>query len=177
MFRSSTSVALLLSLSSAFAVFASPDDLRRREVEMEAALVAHLGTDAGSIRVALVDDEVVLAGRVQSRVTQELAKEVALSLDGVTRVSNRIEAALDPKLTEGLALLEGKDAELEIHVKRALVRDAGDAVARALEVEAVEGVVSLRGTAPDATSQTRALEVAAKVPGVVRLLDLTRAAH
>lgn len=172
-----TAALLLLLPSSTPAAFASPDDLRRREVEIESTLVAWLGADAGTIRVALLDDHVVLVGQVKERVTQELAKEIVLSLEGVKRVSNRVEALHDPTLTEGQTLLEGKDAELEMKVKRAMVRDAGDAVARAFEVEACDGTVSLRGTAPDAESQKRALEAASRVPGVVRVFNLTRASR
>jgi osmotically-inducible protein OsmY len=167
----------LVSLLSAPAALASPDDLRRREVEIESLLVAKLGSDAQTIRVVLLDGRAILVGTVKSRATQELAKEVVLSLPGIERATNHVEALLDPKLTEGQAQLEGKDAELEIRVKRALARDAGDAVARALEVEAVDGVVSLRGTAPDAAGRARALDSAARVPGVVRIVDLTRAAR
>lgn len=176
MSRPLATATFLLLLSSTSAAFASPDDLRRREVEIESALVSRLGSDAATIRVALLESHVVLVGTVRERVTQELSKEVVLSLDGVTRVSNRVVAINDPELTEGQALLEGKDAELEMKVKRALAREAGDAVARALEVEACDGTVSLRGVASDRTSQGRALDAAARVPGVVRVLDLTRAA-
>jgi osmotically-inducible protein OsmY len=175
--RSLTSPVLLLLLTATSAAVASPDDLRRREVEIESALVARLGEDARAIRAVAIDGHVILVGTVQQRVTQEMSKEVVLSLAGVDRVSNRVEAVRDPTFLDGQALLEGKDAELEIAVKRAMLRDAGEIVARALEVEAVDGVVSLRGAAPDATGREKALAAAANVPGVVRVLDLVRTAR
>lgn len=177
MSRSRSPFVLALALGSFLlpaVLSATPDDQRRRENEIETALVARLGEDAKSIRVQFAAGEVTLSGTVRSRVTQELSKEVVLAQAGIERVSNRIEAKNDPTLADGQAQLEGKDAELEIKVKRALVRDVGDALARALEIEAVEGVVSLRGVTPSADSRARALETAAKVPGVVRILDLTR---
>jgi osmotically-inducible protein OsmY len=176
MTRPDATIALLLTLGASSAAWAAPDDLRKREVEIEAALVARLGDDARSIRAVVIDSHVLLVGTVQERVTQELAKEVALSLAGVERASNRVVALNDPTLLDGKAMVEGKDVELEIKVKRALARDAGDTVARALEVEAVDGVVCLRGTTADAAGRARAIEVATKVPGVVRVLDLVRAA-
>jgi len=169
--------ALLLLLTATSAAFASPDDLRRREVEIESALVSRLGEDARSIRAVAIDSHVILVGTVTERVTQELAKEVALSLAGVERVSNRLVASNDVAWLDGSALAEGKDSELEIKVKLAVAREAGDAMARALEVEAVDGVVSLRGAAPDASGREKALAAAAKVPGVVRVLDLVRTAR
>jgi osmotically-inducible protein OsmY len=167
--------ALLLTLFATSAAFASPDDLRRREVEIESALVARLGDDARSIRVVAIDaSHLLLIGSVELRVTEEMAKEVALSLAGVERVTNHLVAIDDKTFLDGQLLLEGKDAELELKVKRALARDAGEALARALEVEAVDGVVSLRGATPDAASRDKALATAAAVPGVVRVLDLVR---
>lgn len=175
--RSLTPPILLLLLTATSAAVASPDDLRRREVEIESALVARLGDDARSIRVVAIERHVILVGTVATRVTEEMAKEVALSLAGVEKVSNRLVARNDPTLLDGQILLEGKDAELEIAVKRAVLRDAGESVARAIEIEAVDGVVSLRGAAPDATGREKALAAASNVPGVLRVLDLVRAAR
>lgn len=176
MSRPFAAIALLLAFGATTAAVAGPDDSRRREVEIESALVARLGDDARSIRAVVIDGHVLLIGTVHERVTQELSKEVVLSLAGVERATNRVVALNDPTLLDGKAMVEGKDAELEIKVKRALARDAGEGVARALEVEAVDGVVCLRGTTADAAGHQRAVEVATKVPGVVRVLDLVRPA-
>jgi len=176
MLRPFAAITILLTVAATSVATASPDDSRRREVEVEAALVAYLGDDARSIRAVVIEGHVLLVGTVHERVTQELSKEVALSLAGVERATSRVVALNDPTLLDGKAMVEGKDAELEIKVKRALSRDAGDAVARALEVEAVDGVVCLRGSTADAAGHDRAIAVAANVPGVVRVLDLVRPA-
>jgi len=150
------------------------ESARQREAEIEAYLVERLGDDASGIRVVLVGTRAVLTGEVQERVTQELAKEVVLSLDDVLSAANRIHARYDPTILEGQALLEGKDAELEIRVKRSLLRYAGEKAARQLEVETVDGIVSLRGTVDDATHRELALKVAGETPGVRQVLDLVR---
>ena len=151
-----------------------PEEARTRERSIEKTLVERLGPDAATIRVVSLGRRVILAGEVEQRVTAELSGEVALSLDGVGDVSNRVKARRDIELVDGKLLLEGEDAQLEIEVKRALWREVGETTARALEVEAVDGVVSLRGTALDDSHRTQALASAAHVPGVRSVLDLLR---
>lgn len=169
-------VAALGLTAAGWAQETRQQQVRGREVEIERYLVERLGGDASTIRVILVGTRAVLTGSVQERVTQELAKEVVLSLDDVLSAANRIEAKYDPTLFEGQALLEGKDVELEVRVKRALLRDAGERTARALEVEAVDGVVSLRGVVADTEHRELALRTAAATSGVLRVLDLVRVA-
>jgi len=166
-------IASLTVLAPAFASEqAQQEAARQREAEIEQYLVQRLGDDASTIRVVLVGTRAVLTGDVQERVTQELAKEVVLSLDDVRSAANRIHARYDPTILEGQALLEGKDAELEIRVKRALMRSAGEKTARQLEVESVDGVISLRGTVDDPTHRDLALKVAGETTGVRQVLDL-----
>ena len=43
-----------------------------------------------------------------------------------------------------------------------------------IEVEAVDGVVSLRGTLPDASRKQIALDAAAKTKGVKKVVDLIK---
>lgn len=168
-------IASLALVSPAFASEqARQEAARQREAEIEKYLVERLGDDASGIRVVLIGTRAVLTGDVQERVTQELAKEVVLSLDDVRTAANRIQARYDPTILEGQALLEGKDAELEIRVKRALLRYAGEKAARQLEVESVDGVISLRGIVDDAAHYELALKVARETPGVRQVLDLVR---
>lgn len=151
----------------------SAPELRQREEAIESILVARLGEDASTIRAVVLDSKVILTGRVEYRTTQELAKEVVLSLDGIERASNRIEARYDPSWTEGQILLEGKDVELETRVKWALLHESRD-LARAIEVEAVDGIVSLRGVESDPSRRLRALDTVRQVDGVRQVLDLLR---
>jgi osmotically-inducible protein OsmY len=159
----------------ALAAQPSPNEQRRLERELESALVHVLGEDARSIRVALVDDgrRAILSGEVRERTTREIAGEVVLAAHEIRRISNRVKATRSPSILEGKLYLEGRDAELEIRVKLALLRE-GRPLARALEVEAVEGTISLRGAVLDRDERERALRAAAGVPGVTRLVDLVQ---
>jgi osmotically-inducible protein OsmY len=128
------------------------------------------GEDAKQIEVKIEGSTATLTGTVSERSTQELSEEVARSIPGVTSVNNRITGpearGLDKLRTEAL------DAALEMAVKGALVRDAGSAVAEALEIEAADGVVSLRGTVSTGESRDSALAAAGRVEGVRKVIDL-----
>ncbi len=140
---------------------------------MQSKLVAWLGPDAQTIHAEAQGSRVILTGRVQSRSTRDLAEEVALSCDGVRSTANRIVAASDPD--RFMARLENgwHDALLEIRVKRALQRE-GLSFARAIEVEAVDGIVSLRGLQPSKAAHDVAIQVTTAVDGVKRIIDLVR---
>ena len=128
------------------------------------------GEDAKQIQVKIEGSTATLTGTVSERSTQELAEEVARSIPGVTSVNNQLTGpraqGLDKLRTEAL------DAALEMSVKGALVRDAGASVADALEIEAADGVVSLRGTVSTGDSRNSALATAGRVDGVRKVVDL-----
>lgn len=129
-----------------------------------------LGSDAKGIEVRVEGSVATLSGTVTQRSTQELAEEVVRSVPGITSVENRIkgpEARGLEKLRE-----EAKDAALEIEVKAALVSDAGSTTAGALEIEACDGVVSLRGTLADRSTAKHAVEVVERHDGVRSVIDL-----
>lgn len=146
----------------------------------EPGAVAHrkmrsaFGEDAKQIEVKIEGSTATLTGTVSERSTQELAEEVARSIPGVTAVNNQLAG---PR-AQGLDKLrtEVADAALEMSVKGALARDAGASVADALEIEAADGVVSLRGAVNDGNTRSRALEVATRVEGVRKVVDLIEVA-
>lgn len=145
-----------------------------REVALSALLVEKLGRDASTIAVALsAGGRASLSGAVQERVTQELAPEVAFSFGGVTSVSNRIEARKAPRLPDGQLMREGQDAELERRVQKA-IKVADPELSRLVEIEVADGVVAIRGVAPDAERHERAVATARGVPGVTWIIDLVR---
>jgi osmotically-inducible protein OsmY len=72
--------------------------------------------------------------------------------------------------TAGRAL---SDADLETQVKSRLLGELGR-FALEIEVEATDGVVSLRGWVPDAARERFALDTAQGVRGVERVIDLIR---
>jgi len=128
------------------------------------------GDDAKQIEVRIDGSKATLTGSVSQRSTQELSEEVARSIPGVTSVDNRITGPS----SQGLGKLrdEAVDAALEMSVKGALVADVGSNVADALEVEAADGVVSLRGRVKESSVRSRAIEIAGRVGGVRKVIDL-----
>lgn len=133
------------------------------------------GNDAKGIEVRVEGSTATLSGTVAERSTQELAEEVAKSVPGITSVQNRLSGP--ESLGLGKLRDEAVDAALEMSVKGALVRDAGSGTADVLEVEACDGVVSLRGTVADRAAAKRALDAAGRVEGVSRVVDLVEIAR
>jgi len=162
-----------LLVSSVAATAQKTIEVRRLEMRIQEELVKQLGPDARPIQVAINGRKAFLSGTVEERVTRELAKEIVLSFDEIKSATNRIDARKTPTIVEGQAFLEGQDAELEFRVHRAMSAALGP-VAKAIEIEVVEGVVSLRGTLPDAATIEQAVDTARSVAGVRQILRLLR---
>lgn len=149
----------------------------RLEGEVRMALLEKLGDDALGITVDVAGGRVRLIGAVDQRATQELAEEVARSVPGVERVNNRLFARREsPESSSvgrgvGTAQREVDDAVLEVRVGSKLLGEIGR-YALDLEVEATDGVVSLRGSLPDVERKSLALRVARETAGVQRVVDL-----
>lgn len=149
----------------------------RIELAVEEALLNKLGRGATGINVHAEGSRVFLTGGVDERSTQELAEEVALSVRGVSRVTNWVELSEEPpggtraSRVVADAEREIQDAALEARVKRRLLEEIGR-YALDLEVEATAGKVSLRGRLPDAARERLALDTARSVRGVREVVDL-----
>jgi osmotically-inducible protein OsmY len=99
---------------------------------------------------------------------------VVLSVDGIESVTNRLQIKPPGGGTASHSMDdEVKDAQLETKVKRHLYTELGKR-ARQIEVEAVDGVVSLRGTLPDEARKKIALDTAGKTKDVRRVVDLIK---
>lgn len=150
------------------------------ELRVKTALLEKLGADALPISVTVIGTRVVLAGTVEKRATQELAEEVALAVEGIASADNRL--ALEPEsggTAERATRDAGReidDAMLESKVKLALFNELGKHAAR-IEVEAVDGVVSLRGWLPDKERERLAIRTAKEVRGVTKVVDLLKRAR
>ena len=147
-------------------------------LEVRGRLLDRLGWDGLRLGVEVSGDAVTLDGEVQERATQELAEEVALSVDGIHSVDNRLTvrpAETDRETPVGDAVadaeLEVRDAALEVRVKANLFKEIGRH-AREVEVEATDGEVSLRGRLPDEARKRLALEAARGTKGVTEVIDL-----
>jgi osmotically-inducible protein OsmY len=173
--RSAVAVAAAVAVAGAVALACAQDGAAKREAALGALLVEKLGKEASAIRVTLVADKAILTGEVENRSVQELAEEVALFDTGVTSVDNQVKARYDPKLGKGMLTMEAGDSELEATVKMRLRAEIG-IHAEKIEVEAVEGWVSLRGVSPEKARLDIALATAAGTKGVKKVIDLLRVA-
>jgi|SRR5215208_5053317 len=151
----------------------------RLEADVRLALLDKLGEDGLGVTVDAAGGRVSLIGAVDKRTTQELAEEVAKSVPGVQSVDNRLAAREgQPESTMagkavGRAEREVGDAVLEMRVGKNLLGEIGR-YALDLEVEATDGVVSLRGTLPDKERKSLALKAARETSGVERVVDLVQ---
>lgn len=145
-----------------------------KELEIRELLLEKGGERALGIQVSVDRTKAILIGEVPTRAAQELAEQVALSVEGIKSVNNRLRVGGKGAENPGRTMEEETaDAYLESKVKRHLYSEIGKR-ARDLEVEAVDGVVSLRGTVPDASRKQIALDAATKTKGVKRVVDLIK---
>lgn len=144
--------------------------------DIRLALIEKLGFDALGINVDTTGGRVYLTGGVEKRATQELAEEVARSVQGVAKVENRltlkggsVETPVEHAVTS--TELEVQDAALELRVGKNLLGEIGRH-ALSLEVESTDGVVSVRGKVPDRQRKDLALQAAQDTSGVKKVIDL-----
>jgi len=151
----------------------------RLKNDVRLALLQKLGDDALGVTVEAEGGRIRLIGAVDQRSTQELAEEVAKAVPGVQSVENHLFAREQaPESTAvgkavGHTEREVDDAILEMRVEKNLLGEIGR-YALDLEVEATEGVVSLRGPLPDPERKSLALKAAQQTAGVKRVIDLLK---
>jgi len=148
--------------------------------EIKAKLLGTLGWDAVNIDIDALDGRVLLTGQVPDRSSRELAEEIVRSVDGVDEVDSRLtleagdEApptgqALDDHITE--AEQEVRDALLASRLKAKLLEEIGRH-ALDVEIDAANGVVTLRGRLGNDAQERIVLETVSKSPGVKRVVNL-----
>jgi osmotically-inducible protein OsmY len=152
------------------------EQLLVKEAEVTEKLLEKLGEAALEIRVRMDGETAILTGDVPTRAALELVDEVALSVEGVRKVNNRLKLAPKPggsavKKADRKMDQEVADAVLESRVKRHLFYEIGGR-AKDLEVEAVDGMVSLRGKLDTAERRDLALRATEKTVGVKSVVDL-----
>ena len=147
--------------------------------DVRLALLDKLGWDALDVDVDVDGGQARLTGEVDKRATQELAEEVALSVQGVRGVDNRLRLKPQgaPETVVGQAVNstehEVNDAALELRVGKNLLAEIGR-YALSLEVEVTDGVASVRGTVPDRERKSLALRAAENTSGVKKVIDLLK---
>jgi len=146
-----------------------------KELEIRDLLLEKGGESAMGIRVTVDRTKAILTGEVPGRPAQELAEEVAKSVEGIKSVDNRLQIKPRSGGPAPAQTLEQElaDARLEAKVKRHIHDEIGQ-WSKEIGVEAVEGVVSLRGTVPDENRKKLALDTAQKTKGVKKVIDLLK---
>ncbi len=145
-------------------------------LKIKTALLDKLGWEATRVNVDVKTGTVWLTGKVKSRSSIGTAEEIAKATPGVKELKNvlELEAGADKgKVAKAVehAQREVDDAVLESRVKGNLLQQMGR-VAFSVEVEANGAVVTLSGHVPDELRHQLALQVAAKVSGVEKVVDL-----
>jgi osmotically-inducible protein OsmY len=132
-----------------------------------------LSSDLGSmthVNVDTTDGRVTLHGVVASQAEKAKAQEIAHAVEGVRDVRNLLQVV--PK--RQAEIVKVGDSDLKKRVSEALERDPALSDSD-IRVESVSsGVVLLEGEAKTLSDHRRALEVAARVPGVNRVASQVR---
>jgi osmotically-inducible protein OsmY len=162
-------------------VVGPPETVEEAKLKMAVrlALLEHLKDDAFPIKITVDGSSVILSGAVLYRSTQELATEVAKSVDGVYRVHNMIRISpdapgKDDHMARKAATTTGEevsDAGLEAWVKTRLFESIGSRAFK-IEVEVTGGAVSLRGTVDSKGYKIIAVETAEETKGIWKVIDL-----
>jgi osmotically-inducible protein OsmY len=139
-------------------------------LSVKAILIEKLGADALAISVSVSGKTATLTGEVTKSPSQGLAEEVALSVAGIRKVDNRITVK---HAASGVAASEASvnNVALEMKVKTILLTEIG-ANALKIEVEAVDGVVSLRGRLDNLDTSKAAVKKTQAIKGVKKVVDL-----
>jgi osmotically-inducible protein OsmY len=173
----------LAALALAGGAFAQEDAATKALITAEnvkALLLEKGGVKTVPIVVTMDGTTAILTGDVATKAVQELASEVALAVDGVKKVDNRLKLVGEKsfsKMSSEEAAKENErelaDARLESSGKIALYKAIGTSASK-LEIEAADGVVSLRGTLPDAERKKVALDTIGKMKDVKKVVDLVK---
>jgi len=132
----------------------------------KAALAADGVTDAIKIDVEVDRDVVQLNGFVDTEEERQQAERIAANIEGVAEVKNNLELQPHDRSTGEYI----DDKMLVAKVKTALADDP-KVESLTIDIESDHGVVSLGGHVDTDVERQAALNSAAKVAGVVRVID------
>ena len=141
-----------------------------KALAVQSKLIDKLGADALGITVHVSGETATLTGEVAKKSSQKLATEVAVSVEGIKKVDNRVT---DQNPPAALANAEAnvKDAVLLTRVKTILLTDIG-VNALKIDVDVTNGVVSLRGKLGNAAINQEAIEKTRSIKGVTKVINL-----
>jgi osmotically-inducible protein OsmY len=138
--------------------------------QVKAKLIDKLGADALRITVSVSGETATLTGEVAKSPSQGLAEEVALSVEGIKKVDNKVTVkdAAGPLAASEASV---KNVALEMKVKSILLTEIGKNALK-IEVEVVDGVVSLRGKLDNPESAKAAIAKTRSIKGVKKVVNL-----
>jgi len=141
-----------------------------RATSVKAKLIDKLGADALRIKVSVSGETATLSGEVAKSPSQGLAEQVALSVEGIKKVDNKVSVkdAAGPLAASEASV---KNVALELKVKSILLTEIGKNALK-IEVEVVDGVVSLRGKLDNPESSKAAITKTRSIEGVKKVVDL-----
>ncbi len=137
---------------------------------VKAKLIDKLGADALRITVSVSGETAILTGEVTKSPSQGLAEQVALSVEGIKKVDNKVtvKEAAGPLAASEASV---KNVALEMKVKGILLAEIGRNALK-IEVEVVDGVVSLRGKLDNPEASRAAIKKIRSIEGVKKVVDL-----
>lgn len=173
-----TSAALLLgALPMAVAASEMSADLReaRQEGSIWTAITLNRHLNPFSIDVDVESGTAILSGTVESDVDRDLAEQVALGIDGIEKVDNRLQ--VDPATQPREAGSERdlarriEDATLTATIKSKLLWNS-NTEGMDVNVDTRDGVVTLKGEARSPEAKELAGRLAANTDGVSEVNNL-----
>jgi hyperosmotically inducible periplasmic protein len=152
-----------------------PDQLRdaRREAQIWTTYALNPHLHAFDLKVEVKGDEATLSGKVQSGTAKDLAEQIALGVEGIGRVDNRlvVDSGYQPPRRESGARDFGdvvQDATTTASIKSKLLwnshTDGLD-----IHVDTKHGVVTLTGAVGSGTEKDLAGRIAENTDDVVRV--------
>ena len=139
-------------------------------VNVRSRLIDKLGSDALRIEVSVSGETATLTGEVAKSPSQGLAEQVALSVKGIKKVDNKVTVK-DAAGAVDASEASVKNVALEMKVKGILLNDIGTNALK-IEVEVVDGVVSLRGKLDSPAIAAEAVRKTHSIKGVRKVVDL-----
>lgn len=159
---------------SPFAAYAAEGDTSRelsearQEGSIWTAIALNRHLNPFPIDVDVENGSAKLTGTVETAVERDLAEQIALGIDGVTKVDNQLtlDPAFAPKASTQPSLAQRfDDATLAATVKSKLLWNS-NTEGLDIKVNAANGTVSLTGTAQSAEAKELAGRLAANTDGV-----------
>ncbi|MFZ3025013.1 BON domain-containing protein [Pseudomonas sp.] len=167
-----TGIALSIAAMSTSAIAASTSqDLTdaRQEAQIWTTYTLSPYLRANDLNVTVHEGKATLTGKVNEDVNKDLAKQIALGVNGIKEVDNQIVVLADYEPTPGTVRSYGQvvdDASITAAVKSKLVWSK-HTDGQTTEVETNAGTVTLTGTAESAKAKLAAERLALNTTGVV----------